>query len=208
MDPIQNQGTAQLSSIPSELLAGGTGRNLKPQVARSHYNEPISVSDGLVHGRSRAWGDISQSGQIEAIREIINQSAAAGLNGKQTAFVLSVARLESGFNPDAASTVSSAAGLGQFIDKTASSFGLSCSTRFNLSENVRAMVDYLKQSLTAAQKRFQSADSDAALSYAYALYHDGPSLKYGGLQIAQNKVLPLCKKFGDWLMPQVKNTTS
>ena len=36
-------------------------------------------------------------------------------------------------------------------------------------------------------------------AYVYAYHHDGPSLKYGGLKISKNKVMPLVDKFEKYL---------
>lgn len=162
--------------------------------ANSHYLESIP-SDGECHGRSRNWGDIDATCKKTVTAEIVSEAKQMGLNEIGIAFVLAVAKVESGFNPDAASTSSSAAGIGQFIDKTGQGYGLDETNRFDITANTRAMISYLKDCFNSAQRRFKPTNVASLLSYTYALFHDGPSMKYGGMKIAEEQVLPSTVQF-------------
>lgn len=170
----------------------------KNLAANSHFNEPIP-SAGL-HGDSRSWGDAPLWIQQRVINEIIAQAGRRNWDSLQTAFALAVARHESGFNPDAAAHSTSAAGVGQLIDKTGAAFGLTAQNRFSIPENVAAMLALIEQNQKLAQspayKRYKSADG---LALQYALYHDGPGLNFGGMDIAAKKVIPWADTFYQWL---------
>ena len=101
---------------------------LKPY---SHYKDPLTTAAGLTGGNSRIWGDASPEVQKKVIDTLITVSGQFGLNTRETALVLAIARTESGFNPDAASN-ESASGLGQFIDGRGASYGLGASNCWNL----------------------------------------------------------------------------
>lgn len=87
------------------------------QIARrlSYYDDPIDKSPGRLAGNSHVWGDATAEVQSRAIDALVSASEQAGLTPRQTAHVLAIARLESGFNPDAAAGTTSAYGLGQFV---------------------------------------------------------------------------------------------
>ncbi len=195
MNPINKVPQGRINST-TKPLTGGKAPGAAPKVsARSHYNEPILLEGKRVHGRSRNWGDAEQSVRLAAMNEIIQQSTKAGLDKAETAFALAVARVESGFNPDAASRVSSAAGIGQFIDATAKAFGISSKQRFDLAANVKAMIAYLKQTLQEARQAIPFGNSEQIFSHAYGLYHDGPSLQSGGTEIGKTQVIPFIPSF-------------
>ncbi|OUL16964.1 hypothetical protein B0X78_03015 [bacterium AM6] len=99
----------------------------------SHYREPIDQSDGRLHGNSRRWGDATPEVQSRVIDTLIESAREKGLTPRETAHVLAIARVESGFNPDAAAGTTSASGLGQFIDKTGNHYHLNNRNRFDVA---------------------------------------------------------------------------
>ena len=107
----------------SELIQK-KGYAYKTVESYSHYNDPIDRADDRAAGTSRIWGDASEAVQKRAIDALIKASQQAGLDTRQTAHVLAIARVESGFNPDAAAGTTSAHGLGQFINKTGAHYGI------------------------------------------------------------------------------------
>ena len=201
------QLTAALAhSLPVNLLVASPGSYRGPVGSYSHFNEAVSAEPGI-HGKSRNWGDINQSGQRQIVAQILNESTRAGLTLGEAAFALAVARTESGFNPDAASGISSAAGIGQFLDSTNRGFGVADSERFSAATNIRAMLHYLRQTLAAARKKGAGASAEQVWTRAFALYHDGPQLHAGGAQIAQKQVVPWAERYADWLCGALSQKT-
>jgi putative chitinase len=149
----------------------------------SHYREPIDESRAL-HGQSRRWGDASPEVQSRVIDSLIESSREAGLTPRETAYVLAIARVESGFNPDAAAGTTSASGLGQFIDRTGKHYGLNNANRFDVDAQSDALVAHFVDNRNLARDRGQGED------YIYKYHHDGPTKDYGGLGLAQRKVAP------------------
>ena len=165
-----------------------------PPIRRSHFLERLAP-DAL--GNSRDWGDISQDNQRHVIQAIIANAQDRELSLDETAFALAVARLESGFNPDAASRISTASGLGQFIDATGHAYGITA--RFSLSQGIEALLQHLKDLGRTLERRRPFADRETKLAHTYWLYHDGPSLTSGGLEIAIQSVIPWYHQFRNWL---------
>jgi len=155
----------------------------------SHYLEPISEDPARLSGNSRIWGDATPEVQSRAIDSLVNASREAGLDTRNTAHVLAIARIESGFNPDAAAGTTSASGLGQFIDKTGLSYGLHANNRFDVDAQASALVAHFIDNRALAARRGQ----DEAHIYKY--HHDGPTLDYGGLALSRAKVLPLIESY-------------
>jgi Type VI secretion system/phage-baseplate injector OB domain/Transglycosylase SLT domain len=162
-------------------------------VSYSHYNDPIDTSNGRLAGNSRVWGDAPPATQQASINALVNESKAAGLSKHDTAMVLAIARVESGFNPDAAAGTTSAAGLGQFVNRTGKAYGLTDENRWDVNAQAKALVQHYADNKKLATARGQG---DA---YIYKYHHDGPSGEYGGLGISENKVLPLAKQFESML---------
>ncbi|MEN5426353.1 peptidoglycan-binding protein [Stenotrophomonas pennii] len=161
--------------------AGYRSDQIKPY---SHYREPIDQTDGRLHGESRRWGDASPEVQSRVIDTLIESSREAGLSPRETAHVLAIARVESGFNPDAAAGTTSASGLGQFIDGTGSAYQLNNSNRFDVEAQSDALVQHFIDNRQLAQRRGQGEE------YIYKYHHDGPTRDYGGLGLAESKVMP------------------
>ncbi|WAH64909.1 peptidoglycan-binding protein [Xanthomonas hortorum] len=150
----------------------------------SHYREPIDSADGRLHGESRRWGDASPQTQSRVIDSLIDASQDAGLSSRETAYVLAIARVESGFNPDAAAGTTSASGLGQFIDRTGAHYGVTTANRFDVQTQSQALVQHFMDNRDLARSRGQDED------YIYKYHHDGPSKDYGGLALSRREIAP------------------
>ena len=172
--------------------AGYKSDNIKPY---SHYREPIDDAPDRLAGNSRIWGDASPQVQSRVVDILIEAAREKGLSTRETAHVLAIARVESGFNPDAAAGTTSASGLGQFIDGTGRAYGLH-SNRFDAQDGARALVDHFIDNRKLATSRGQGE------AYIYKYHHDGPTKDYGGLALAKDKVLPFVDKYEKLLQQQ------
>ena len=165
----------------------------------SHYREPIDESRPL-HGQSRRWGDASPEVQSRVIDSLIESSRDAGLTPRETAYVLAIARVESGFNPDAAAGTTSASGLGQFIDRTGKHYGLNNANRFDVDAQSDALVAHFVDNRNLARDRGQGED------YIYKYHHDGPTRDYGGLGLSQRKVAPHLDEYEQFVNQRLGQT--
>jgi len=188
-----------MASTSVDIFIKHPGALPRSIVDHSHFNDPIENALGRISGRSRRWGDADVHTQRIVVCELTGQARDFGYSKEESAFLLAVARVESGFNPDAASSLSSASGIGQFIDKTGASYGLWEENRFDLRANTSALVRHLKKQLDNARKRFEPKNAREAFAIAYALHHDGPSLRYGGYEIAKRHVIPTYERISGWL---------
>jgi LysM repeat protein len=147
----------------------------------SHYKDPVDHSPGRLAGNSRIWGDAPLAVQKQVIDKLIAAAKGAGLNVRRTALLLATAKIESGFNPDAAAGTTSASSLGQFVDKTGKHYGLNDSNRFDTNANVNALLSHFLDNEALARKR---GKPDV---WCYKYHHDGPSGDYGGEALATGK---------------------
>lgn len=159
----------------------------------SLFFRPISYQSSMVRGTNRNWGAAPASVQIEVMKNILDLAKARSLEDRAT--LLAMARLESGFNPDAAATSSSAAGVFQLINKTALSLGLSNSDVFDAKLNIEAGIKLLDSNRQIFASRYKGLNLKESIALDYALHHDGPSLQYGGLELAEREVLPYWQGF-------------
>jgi LysM repeat protein len=74
---------------------------------------------GKLAGLSRAWGDVTPDVHKKIIDLLIEIATRYKLPYRDIAHLLLMCKVESGFNPDAATPSSSAAGLSQFLDVAA-----------------------------------------------------------------------------------------
>lgn len=174
-----------------ELLIQQRGRAYRDDqiVTHSHYRDPIDHSPDRIAGNSHVWGDASAPVQSRVIDALIEASHQAGLDVRQTAYVLAIARVESGFNPDAAAGTTSAYGLGQFIDRTAARYGLNSDNRTDVHQQAKALVEHYIDNERLAKARGQGED------HIYRYHHDGPSKDYGGLEISRRDVVPYVDQY-------------
>ncbi len=155
----------------------------------SHYREPIDTANGRLAGNSRVWGDASPEVQSAVVDKIIESCERKGLSTRDTAYVLAIARVESGFNPDACAGTTSAAGLGQFIDKTGKHYGVNNANRWDVDKQADALVMHYLDNKRLAVARGHGDE------YIYKYHHDGPSKDYGGLGISEKRVMPYAKQY-------------
>lgn len=105
-----------------EYLAVTKGKSYKPESIKPYSwlsKEPkIKKQPNEIAGNSRVWGDISPQGQALVIDLIIEICTRFKLGYREIGYVLLMARIESGFNPDAAAGTTSAAGIGQYTKAT------------------------------------------------------------------------------------------
>ncbi|MGH8043492.1 MAG: peptidoglycan-binding protein, partial [Stenotrophomonas sp.] len=114
--------------------------------------------------------------------------------------VLAIARVESGFNPDAAAGTTSASGLGQFIDRTGKHYGLNNANRFDVDAQSDALVAHFVDNRNLARDRGQGED------YIYKYHHDGPTKDYGGLGLSHRKVAPHLDEYEQFVTQRLSQT--
>lgn len=171
----------------------------------SHYSD--SISNNIFQGNSRNWGDANNEVKLRSLNQIIDEAKKQSLNDREIALALSVTYIESGFNPDAAASSTSASGLGQFINKTGAAYGLNKDNRFNIIDNSKALVSELKYNID----RFRndtSTDEESKHSMAYAGYHDGANITDETILMSENKIPTLEEKFYKYLKSEDCDLTS
>jgi hypothetical protein len=155
----------------------------------SHYRVPIDNTPGRLAGNSRRHGDASHETQRAVIDLLVQAARDGGLSKSDLAMVLAIARVESGFNPDAAAGTTSASGLGQFVDTTARAYGITTDAqRFDARDGAVALVKHYLENKRLSQNAHYSGREMYTMIYAY--HHDGPSLAYGGRAISEAEVMP------------------
>jgi len=160
----------------------------------SHYLLPLKPRAGQPMGRSRIWGDASEAVQAKLVRCVMQYLAERDFSSDEIVYALALCRIESGFNPDAAAGSTSAAGLGQFINRTrkvlAERAGVTASDPFCVELNLACLAESLEEAFRFAERRVGAERNDEFFKLAYAYHHDGPSLQYGGVELAEARVLP------------------
>lgn len=93
----------------------------KAKKDRSHYKDPLPDTPGRIGGYGRKAGAASIEVKNIVIAEIRRAAQAQGLAKKDIANLIAIAKVESGFNPDAAArgAETSASGVFQITDETA-----------------------------------------------------------------------------------------
>lgn len=164
----------------------------------SYYTLPLQLTPGRAAGYSRRWGDASHGVQKKSIDAIIAAAKSHGLNMRETAHVLAIAFVESGFNPDSAAGTTTATSFGQFIRATGWTYGLNDSNRFELTPNAEAIVKhYIKNRDIAKNRGHRDQDLEIMI---YVYHHDGASNhdvnnpRSEGLRISKNQVIPYTDK--------------
>ena len=151
-------------------------------VSNSYYK--TEILDRPNKGNSRIGGDVSIEVQERAMKSIVSEGIRQGMDERQIAMTLAIARHESGFNPDAAAGTTTAHGLGQFVNKTGNAYGLDDTNRWIMEEQARALVTHTLDNYKLAENRNQGEE------YVYKYHHDGASKDFGGLGLSQKFVMP------------------
>ncbi|MDR3391950.1 MAG: LysM peptidoglycan-binding domain-containing protein [Sulfuriferula sp.] len=100
---------AKGSAYKAEQIKTYSWLKIKPEV---------DTTFGRIAGRSRIHGDIEPLMQDRVIDLLIEIATRHKMSYRDIAHILLFAKVESGFNPDAAAGTTSAAGLGQYTVKT------------------------------------------------------------------------------------------
>lgn len=160
-------------------------------VSNSYYKTEILERPNK--GNSRVGGDVSIEVQEKAMKSIVTEGIKQGMNERQIAMTLAIARHESGFNPDAAAGTTTAHGLGQFVNKTGKAYGLNDENRWIVEEQARALVSHTLDNYKLAKNRNQGEE------YVYKYHHDGASKDFGGLELSQNFVIPKVETYTNFV---------
>lgn len=171
----------------TEDLYGKKGVQSGEPVSQSYFNLPII--EGELRGNSRKAGDISIENQQKIINKIVETGSAMDMDDYEIAYALATARYESGFNPDAAAKSTSARGLGQFINKTGSAYGLNASNQWDVDMQIQALLEHTQDNFKMAKNKGLGNE------YVYAIHHDGPKLDKGGLDKSKEHVMPFVSKY-------------
>jgi membrane-bound lytic murein transglycosylase MltF len=142
--------------------------------------------------KNRNWGAAAIETKEEVAAILCNQTEQLSAEDRETA--LAIAYFESGFNPEAKAQTTSASGIFQIVRDTARKLGLRDSDVFDAKKNIQAGIKLFMQNLALAAKKFPKLKGDQKAAMLYALHHDGPSLQYGGYQLANDRFLPILEK--------------
>lgn len=167
--------------------------NKRKVLSGSNYYRPIDTSPGRLSGFGRGWGQANLNTQHKVMNLIVQNSL--NLRSEDQAILLAIARIESGFNPDAAATTTSASGVFQIVKTTANNLGLSQEKVFDAKSNILAGIELYQENAALLNKRFPTLQGNERAVMLYAFHHDGPTLNYGGAEIARRQMLPFLDGF-------------
>jgi uncharacterized protein (TIGR02594 family) len=160
---------------------------------KSRFDEPIRRDDGTAHGKSRNVGDVDPQTRHAVIGLLIDEAVRRGHSLRDIAYLLLIARLESGFNPDAASARSSASGVMQITDITADDIAQvtakpawvranprdtqvdvsNSASRFNARKNIVAGIIQFERAKAKSLAWGQNYDATRVEARLYQYYHYG-----------------------------------
>lgn len=122
----------------------------------THFNEPIDKSKPL-SGTGRRGFEVPPEVQQKVIDIIIEEARKMGFNNRDLAYYIAIAKRESSFNPDAANPNGTASGIAQVIDKTAATYGVNDSNRFDARSSIKAGLGYFRDLKAETIKDYGSA---------------------------------------------------
>ncbi|RZT10049.1 TIGR02594 family protein [Duganella sp. CF402] len=122
----------------------------------THFNEPIDKSKPL-SGTGRQGFEVPPEVQQKVIDIIIEEARKMGFNNRDLAYYIAIAKRESSFNPDAANPKGTASGIAQVIDKTAATYGVNDSNRFDARSSIKAGLGYFRDLKAETIKDYGSA---------------------------------------------------
>lgn len=184
--------TPQNAPIYDELTERKGGICKIPE-KNSKYKTAIQHAKGELAGFSRIAGDISSDVRRAIIDLIIDEAVRRGHSMRDIAYILLIARLESGFNPDAAACGSSASGVMQITDITAKDLAnvttepewrkknpqdsdihiTDAADRFNARKNIIAGIIQYERCKARAILALQSTKQSIYEPRIYQYYHAG-----------------------------------
>lgn len=107
----------------------------------THYNEPINKSK-ILSGYGRKGHEVPPDVQQKVVDIIIEEGRKRGLNNRDLAYFIAIAKCESGFNPDAANPAGTASGVAQVIDDTGKTYHIDSTNRFDARSSIIAGISY------------------------------------------------------------------
>lgn len=107
----------------------------------THYNEPINKSK-ILSGYGRKGHEVPSEVQQKVVDIIIEEGRKRGLDNRDLAYFIAIAKCESGFNPDAANPAGTASGIAQVIDDTAATYHIDSTNRFDARSSIKAGISY------------------------------------------------------------------
>lgn len=118
--------------------------------------------------------------QRESVRAILYHARQQGLSFEHQAVLLTIAEIESGFNPMARASTSTACGLFQFVKATGKRYGLTPATCMDPVLNSAAGVEhYMDNFNKRVRKKVDALTGPEKLiekfKLSYFLHHDGPT---------------------------------
>lgn len=178
-----------LQSLPPKASASSGTKLAK----KSRYAEPIQHTPGAPAGISRDAGNVSGETRQIIVGLLVDEATRRGHDIRDIAYLLLIARVESGFNPDAASTSTSASGVMQITDVTAkdiqqvtseekwkksnpfdfNSDAVDSSDRFDARKNIVAGIIQFERAKVKAMARARSIDRAEIEPLIYQYYHAG-----------------------------------
>jgi uncharacterized protein (TIGR02594 family) len=178
-----------LQSLPPKASASSGTKLAK----KSRYAEPIQHAPGAPAGISRDAGNVSGETRQVIVGLLVDEATRRGHDIRDIAYLLLIARVESGFNPDAASTSTSASGVMQITDVTAKDIqqvtseekwkksnpfdfnidAVDSSDRFDARKNIVAGIIQFERAKVKAMARARSIERAEIEPLIYQYYHAG-----------------------------------
>ena len=185
--------TSTTSTDVYDVLTPRRGGACKTSIDNSHYRQSIQHAKGELSGFSRMAGDISPEVRRAIIDLIVDEAVRRGHSLRDIAYVLLIARLESGFNPDAANCNSTAAGVMEVTDITAEDIVdvtskrdweqknpqdvridiTKAEDRFNARKNIVAGIIQFERCKARAMMILNTSDRSIYEERVYQYYHAG-----------------------------------
>lgn len=205
-----------MSTIFDLLLCKKGAAYRDSQIADKSYLRrfpDIDKAAGALAGNSRVVGDAAPEVQKRIVEKIIEVGVRYQMSHRDIAFMLLMAKVESGFNPDAAAGTTSAGGLSQYVDGLAGDvangkdakriigFSLDLTRpkdRFDAEKGIYGLLI----SYVICKERAALFDAKNPTEYVYIFHHDGwnsnlnkrgPELR-DSYKIFINKIKPLLFK--------------
>ncbi|NRR30293.1 TIGR02594 family protein [Oxalobacteraceae bacterium] len=138
---------------------------------KTHFNDPLDKSKAL-SGTGRHGWEVPPEVQQKVVDIIIEEGRKAGMNNRDIAHYLAIAKRESQFNPDAANEDGTASGIAQVIDKTGKKYGITNKNRFDARASIQAGLHYFRDLKQATITNYGSA-SGKFEPLIYYRYHYG-----------------------------------
>jgi hypothetical protein len=178
------------SEIHSQMILGKISDQTIDRVIKGSRFTREYDAEEVNRGSSREFLKVGAPvwAQREAVRAILFHSRKAGLSIEDQAVLLATADIESGFNPMARASTTTACGLFQFVKRTGEIFGLSQSECMDPWKNAQAgvahfMYNYERRVASAVQDSVGAERLFRVFELSYYLHHDGPESSNPGNEV-------------------------